>query len=253
MLLFAFALTKSRGGLLSLVGGVGVWMLSRYGWRRAMLLGVLVAPIVLVAFAGRQTEISLDEGTAQSRLMHWRDGIGMVKSSPVTGVGYGMFSDLSGNAAHNSFLHCYAELGFLGGTLFFGLFLLPILALTSTKTQAFLQSVGEFIIPPAQVLAEERQPLRELDQETDRLRSCMLAIIIAYGIGLFALSRSYAVSTYLMLGMVCAMGIIIAGKNPAAVKRLTTRTVAILITTSGCWLVFLYLLVKLLLKAGATK
>ena len=110
------------------------------------------------------------------------------------------------------------------------------------------RTLGAIFLPP--VLAAEPVVEIPVDREVDRLRSCMIAIGVAYGVGLFSLSRSYACSTYLMLGMLCSMHAIVAAKNPGALARLSGRTVALLIGASTGWLAFLYVFVKLVVKAG---
>ena len=67
LMLFAYALsrTQSRGGMLALLAGLGVFMRMRFGWMQSLLLGMVLLPLLLVVFAGRQTSISTSEGTAQ--------------------------------------------------------------------------------------------------------------------------------------------------------------------------------------------
>jgi O-antigen ligase len=252
MLLFAFAQTKSRGGLLSLLAGLGVWMLSRFGMKRAILLGIIVMPMLLAMVAGRQTNIDIGDAndTAQSRIRLWRDGIGFIKSAPIFGVGYNTYGLLTDNVAHNSYLHCYAELGFVGGTFFLGLFVLPIMAVCSPRTQKRMQQVGDFLLPPTDALKAEEIPFDYLGPELAHLRSTILAIGVAYAVGLFSLSRSYACSTYLMLGMVVALGMLVSAKNPGAVARLSMRMVVMLVSASAFWLMFLVVFVKVMVKAA---
>ena len=49
----------------------------RYGWKRALMVGLLVMPILAVAVAGRQTDIDLNnsDDTAVGRMRLWRDGL----------------------------------------------------------------------------------------------------------------------------------------------------------------------------------
>src|SRR5436305_1210460 len=56
LLLFFYGiyLTKSRGGFLALLAGLGTLCWARYGWRRAALVGGLGLPLLLLVFAGRQ-------------------------------------------------------------------------------------------------------------------------------------------------------------------------------------------------------
>src|SRR5205085_1542342 len=51
------------------------------------------------------------------------------REAPLFGIGYREYSEQVGQVAHNSFVHCYTELGFFGGTAFLGAFFCTLLAL----------------------------------------------------------------------------------------------------------------------------
>ena len=121
-------LTHSRGGLLSLLGGIAALFYSRYG-RKALILGAMVIPILLVVSGGRQTNFTMSEGTGQERVKLWNEGFVLMQSSPAFGIGMDQYGANVGLAAHNSFVHCYVELGCIGGTFFFAMFYLPLRAL----------------------------------------------------------------------------------------------------------------------------
>ena len=40
----------------------------RFGWKKTALIGSIGLPLLLIVFAGRQTEISTSTGTAQTRV-----------------------------------------------------------------------------------------------------------------------------------------------------------------------------------------
>ena len=119
-------LTHSRGGLLSFFAGLFALFYNRYGRAKTLLVGSLIIPILLVAFAGRQTNMSTSEGTGQQRIKIWNEGFVAMRSSPVFGIGMNRYEEEAGMVAHNSFVHCYVELGFVGGTFFFAMFYLPV-------------------------------------------------------------------------------------------------------------------------------
>jgi O-antigen ligase len=48
------------------------------------------------------------------RLGYWKDTLGVIKSSPLTGVGLGNFNLPQSRYAHNSYLQIWAEMGLLG-------------------------------------------------------------------------------------------------------------------------------------------
>lgn len=128
-LIFGYALmqTQSRGGFIALVAACGIVLLSRYGWKKAVMLGAAGLPIMLLVFKGRITTISAQEGTAHQRIGMWADGFEFFKSSPIFGIGAGQFSKFTadGHVAHNAYIQTYAEMGLFGGTLFSGAFFLP--------------------------------------------------------------------------------------------------------------------------------
>ena len=67
-------------------------------------------------------QISNGDDSAYGRVEAWYEGIQMFKSSPVFGVGKGMFTDFNNLTAHNSYMLVLAELGFVGSIFFLGLF-----------------------------------------------------------------------------------------------------------------------------------
>ena len=120
MLLLGYALflTRSRGGMLALLGGLGTLAYARWGWKKAALGVAAAMPMVLVVFSMR--EDAMTSGTGQSRVQLWAEGLAMFKQSPLWGIGYGQYYEELGHVAHNSFLHCFTELGLFGGAFFWG-------------------------------------------------------------------------------------------------------------------------------------
>jgi O-antigen ligase len=101
--------------------------------------------VVLLVFAGRQTSIDLSSGSGQSWIELWRDGMVLFVGRPLFGIGSNRYVDYAGHVAHNSFIHCYTELGLFGGTLFLGAFYLafwPLLRLGSKKVPTVSPDLG---------------------------------------------------------------------------------------------------------------
>src|SRR5436190_13162037 len=98
-------------------------MAVKYGGKVAMGIGTLATaatPIVL----GRQGNMEVSGGTGQQRIQLWADGLAQLKTARLPfGIGEGHYRDVAGLVAHNSYIHAYVELGFLGGTMFMGCFL----------------------------------------------------------------------------------------------------------------------------------
>ena len=135
-------LSLSRGGLVALAVALVASVLVAGRWRAQAL--VLMTCIALGGFfyfawvasddaVARVTQ--LEGGTGRSDL--WNIGVRMVQDKPVTGVGLGNFEVSSVHyllepgvvrrdefivdqpkAAHNTYLHIFAELGIAGGVLF---------------------------------------------------------------------------------------------------------------------------------------
>jgi hypothetical protein len=178
-LAYGLALTKSRGGFMALVAALLILIYVRFGWKKTLALAVIALLALFVLFEGRQTQLSTQESTAQERIQKWSEGLVLFREAPLFGIGEGEFVERVGLVAHNSFIHCYSELGVFGGTLFLGMFFCA------------LWSLHQF----------GKGHARGLDPRLQRLRPYLMAIITGYGIGLLSLSRSFVAPTYLVLGL----------------------------------------------------
>ena len=119
---YALMLTHSRGGFLAMMAGLVTLVHLKFGVKKTIMLGMVFLPALLFVFAGRMTSISADEGTGQTRIQLWSDGLFIFQQSPLFGIGMENYRQFSSHVAHNSFIHCYTELGLIGGTLFLGAF-----------------------------------------------------------------------------------------------------------------------------------
>jgi putative inorganic carbon (hco3(-)) transporter len=137
-------LTKSLGGLLSLFVGLLIYFylshpceVVRQTSLRApegqsnlffekrgfiFLFGLLII-IVLVLFArSSNTKQHLQPAfSTMMRINYWKDAWGIIKTSPLTGIGLGNFNLAESRYAHNSYLQIWAEMGILGVISFFWL------------------------------------------------------------------------------------------------------------------------------------
>lgn len=185
LLLFGYALmlTYSRGGFLAFLAGLATLFHLKFGSKKTILLGLMFLPVLFIVFAGRMTSISADEGTGQSRIQLWSDGLYIFRLSPLFGIGMDNFLQFSSHVVHHSFIHCFTELGLIGGTLFLGAFYFALKGMYDLRAKAD---------DPAGT---------EADLELRRLHPFLMATLVAYTIGICFLSRSYVVPTYMMLGM----------------------------------------------------
>jgi hypothetical protein len=192
LLLFGYALmlTHSRGGFLALVAGLATLGYLRLGSKKSLLIGLLLLPLLFVAFAGRMTTISTDEGTGQTRIQLWSDALYLFRQSPLIGIGMENYRQFSSHVAHNSFLHCFAELGIIGGTLFLGAFYFALKGMLDLRgpNQSSPRPAGGGEVDAG-------------DPELRRLYPYLMAMLAAYTVGICFLSRSYIVPTFMILGL----------------------------------------------------
>lgn len=224
---YTLFLTKSRGGFLALLAAAGMFGYARWGWKRALMVAVLMLPLVAAVFAMRGDE-GMDSGTGQQRIQLWAQGFALWKHSLPFGIGYGMYAEEIGHVAHNSFVHCFVELGLFGGTLFFGCFYFAFDAL----------------------LRQRSRP--EIDQDTicRRRTDVILPILTGATAAMWSLSRAYVVPTYLLIGL----GSVAAGFNrataPATLPSLDRRLVHKLAIATCVMLVGTYVFIRTMAHWG---
>jgi hypothetical protein len=199
------------------------------GTKKALILGTLALPALLVVFAGRQTNIDLTDrhDTAQSRIQLWSEGLMLMRQAPAFGIGKGQFADEAGLVAHNSYVHAFTELGLFGGTWFVGAIYLAL---------SGLHRLG-------------KHDLSYPDAGHLRLRPVVFGIITAYAAGLTSLSRCYVVSTYAMIGLATAY-ISLVRDADLILPRVNGRLSRNLAAVSGISLLAIYVFVKLFVQQG---
>jgi len=216
-------LTHSRGGLLSLLGGIAALFYSRYGRTKTLILGAMVIPFFLVVSGGRQTNFTMSEGTGQERVKLWNEGFVLMQSSPVFGIGMDQYGEKVGLAAHNSFVHCFVELGCIGGTFFFAMFYLPLRALGfGSRAQA-----------PG------------LDPEFLRLRPYVLSLVVATIVGMLSSTRSYSHITYQIVGMCTVYFRILSDQGHTVLPRFNLNLIRRIACPSALTLMAFYVYVRL--------
>jgi hypothetical protein len=224
----AIPLTQSRGGLLAVLAGLSVLAFDRLGAKRGtLIMGVMLVGVLAVA-GGRITRFEIDnsDDTSQHRVQLWSEGLVLLRSSPLFGIGFGTYADEVGFVAHNSFVHAYTELGFFGGSCFFGLFAYTVWVLHRLRRR----------------LDPVRQPALH------RLRPYLLATVVAMAAGLFSLSRVYSPPTILIFGLCAAYFNLAAPAAPRAVPPVTQRLVARLFLTSALCLFGLYVFTTVMVQ-----
>lgn len=111
---YCITLTNSRGALLGIGSLLFFGIRDKLGnLKTFLLLGAAVGGFLVIGATGGR-EISTKERSAEERIEAWYEGINMLKSSPLFGIGYGGFTDRYYLTAHNSFVLGFAELGMFG-------------------------------------------------------------------------------------------------------------------------------------------
>lgn len=226
--LYAMTLTQSRGGLLGLLAGMMVLFHARFGWKKAVVLMALTLPLVPVLFAGRQTTVAAGEDTFQARVHLWSAGLEAMRTSPLFGIGFGRYQEAAIQVAHNSFVHAFVELGLFGGSML----------------------LGVFIIPGWVMQRLDRSRLQIQDPDLRHLRPYVLAMLVAFAMGLTSLSRLDVVPTYMMIGLGGAYLQQLRGEQPRMVPRVTLRLAVALIIAGVISVINIQIFVKVFAQWG---
>jgi hypothetical protein len=183
-LVYGIYLTRSRGGAMALVVVLWRFAASRIGRVPALVLLVaLGAGVMSLDFGGRSLSMQLDE-SASERLVAWREGLDMLKTKPILGVGYGRFLEHHTLTAHNSLVLCFAETGLLGCFFWIGLFVVTLLELHRLKT-----------LPGDEAF----------DDTARRWAEGLQLSVIGFMAAAFFLSRAFVPTLYLILGLSAAL------------------------------------------------
>jgi len=186
-ILYCVYLTNSRGGWLALAATAAVYTFTHIRNKKVGVALVLaVIPLVVALGPSRMGAVSTSEKTAQVRLAFWGQGNRMLKQWPVFGAGKGRFTEFSeySMVAHNSFVHCWAELGLFGYFFWLGLLF------------ADLKDGWAY----GKIESEEPEV-----QQIVRLGKASTASLTGFLAAAFFLSRTYVIPLYLILALFAAL------------------------------------------------
>jgi hypothetical protein len=252
LFLYGVSLTHSRGGFLAMLAGLGTLALARLGLRRALVAAALALPVVFALYAGRQTDLSTSSGTGQSRIQIWSEWLADFRTAPVFGIGMAAAREEKTFAApedykyvaHNSYLHTFTELGFLGGMFFLGAACLALYGMWRINRS---QSAGDGSDSDPS-LARRAPTNWIIDPEQRRLAPYLMAMVACYFVGMLSLSLAYVTSTYVFIGLGAAYMRVTAVYPPLPPLRfdfpLARRLALVSIAFLACMYVFIRVFVR---------
>jgi O-antigen ligase len=225
-MLWAAVLTRSRGGFVALFALAWFAFALRAGprWERGLRwLGAAGLFLLMVLFF----RLGAADESAMGRLDAWSEGLQMLKSSPAWGVGYGSFADINGLVAHNSFVHCFGELGLVGYFAWLGAIVASFWYLER---------------------ARNTEVVSERPTELARWAAAAELSLVAFLAGALFLSRTYSVSLFLLIGLATAVAGVAARTTdtPDAYRLQTWR---LLLRTGGLILLSIVLVYAVVVLA----
>jgi putative inorganic carbon (HCO3(-)) transporter len=128
--LYTINLTHSRGALLGVGSLLFFGVRDRLGTVRTTLMMAIGGAGAMVFNMTGGRAYTANEESAGGRIDAWSEGLRMLFSHPLTGVGVGSFTDYHPYTAHNSFVLCFAELGLLGYFIWLGLIVVTYKGMT---------------------------------------------------------------------------------------------------------------------------
>jgi hypothetical protein len=199
VLLVGLYLTYSRGAVVALAAIAIVAAHRRIGLLPSVLAGAafMIAAMALNATGGR--DISAQAGSDRTAL--WGEGLQILKTHPILGIGFGQMPEYLGLTAHNSIVVCAGELG-LFGLFFWCMFLFPTLRDARAISRATSVGGNEGF-NSAEGFAPDLigTRLQIDDAEIIRLGRIIILSLTGFLVGGFFLSRAFVLTLFLLGGM----------------------------------------------------
>ena len=161
ILVFGMYLTHSRGGMIALLAVVLFAFRRKIGTiPAAIIAGGLFALTSVLGWSGGR-DVSVEAGSG--RMEAWAEGIDLLKSHPLFGVGFQRFSEYFFITAHNTVVVCAAELG-MYGLFWWVMFILPTIrdATVSTAGKSEKAEDEEALPYESMAYSARREPVAEL-------------------------------------------------------------------------------------------
>jgi O-antigen ligase len=146
ILIIGAYLTKSRGGLISLLITLCILSFTKLNKIKAFALVLILIAAFLTLTPARTTVFNDEEHSASKRVDMWEKGLEMVRWNPIIGVGRGNFKVYSYSLiAHNSYIEIMAETGLVGFFLWSNLLYVTIVSLIRAKKETSNEELKLFM------------------------------------------------------------------------------------------------------------
>jgi len=206
----------------------------------AILAGLGFLGTMAIGWTGGR-DISVEAG--EGRMDAWAEGLKLIQSHPIFGVGYNRFTEFYFITAHNTIVVCAAELGILG-FFFWVLFVVPSYAnswkvansINQTNSQALRADTNEpsprpdvYTVEPP-VMSSETVPNFN-HAEVARVGQIVFLSLTAFLVAGWFISRSYVMTLFIIGGfaqvvfkMALANGIVEERMSWNKLLKLTSAT-----------------------------
>ncbi|WP_440874867.1 O-antigen ligase family protein [Thalassotalea sp. PLHSN55] len=228
-ILYGIYMTNSRGTMLAVIGLTGLYFLIRYGGVKAIIYGLIFAPIVIFVVSTFRA-VSSQEASAMGRLWAWWDGLEMLKANPIFGVGSNNFTEHHGRVAHNTYIQMAAELGLSGYFIW-----TTVLFLTLFMGFQAVMYVKDKL--PEDITEEVKAELA--------LSSTFFFSLCGFSMTAFFLTRHRFIVYFMISGLLIASYqrlTVLLGEEYALNYKKTIRNILLI---SSALLIFVYIILKL--------
>jgi hypothetical protein len=267
-------LTKSRGAVVGVAVMLLLLLRSRFG--RVGSIAITSLAVFGLVFLNFGIGRGIADESSSNRLQAWGAGIVFLKSNPIFGIGYGQFADRFEITAHNSFILCAAELGLFGYFFWMGLLVFSIAGLNKLLRRAPVDA-GSLRRPAMVAMASANSgftssdeqgpvdygsvqaalnceadddmatrlalPVEDRSEELRRWAKFVRIALAGFLTAAWFLSRAYAMTLYLYLGIAVALKRIADENNSGGHSQADSNAAGKLIfTTVGLEIISVLLL-----------
>jgi O-antigen ligase len=120
--------TNSRGSILAVICGLVFYVFSRWKLKQSIVIVLCMFVFAGALLPSRMGEIDTRDSSVRQRSWVWEQGIRMLKSNPIIGVGKGQFAKHNEDRilAHNNYVQVFSETGLVGYFVFISFLWFPL-------------------------------------------------------------------------------------------------------------------------------